>query len=338
MLPANKNQLGLLMEWNGKTGIDFWSYGGNQKASRVMVSPENQELFSHFLINTAIKFEIEIENVDEVIEKDKAERSRGRAKISTEQANFELYWTFEEMEFSMLQLAKSYPKILKLEVIGQSIEKRNIYAVRISRNEKFGDSPIIFVDAGTHAREWVGHASAMYLMHQLVKNSTIASELTNDLDWVIVPVVNPDGYVYTWEEDRLWRKNRRFVNYTCTGIDLNRNYPYLWRYSANSCPTDNYPGAQAFSEPEIAAMGNYMTSFKDNLRLYLATHSAGNYILWPFGFKFDGYVKNYKDHQKLGERVAKVIKEATGTEYLVGNAADILYTANGKFIFNLNNH
>lgn len=331
MSPAGKNQFQTLMRWSEKAGIDFWSYGGVQKPSRVMVTPENQELFQQFLTESAIKYEIEIENVDEVIEKEKAERVRGRARKSKSGSpNFEVYWTFEEMEYSMHQLAKLHPKILKLEVIGQSIEQRNIYAVRISRNEKFGESSTIFVDAGTHAREWVGHASALYLMHQLVENSTIAVELTDGLDWVIVPVVNPDGYVYTWDEDRLWRKNRRYVNHTCTGIDLNRNYPYLWRYSANSCPTENYPGAQAFSEPEIAAMGKYMVSFKDNLRLYLATHSAGNYILWPFGFKFDGYVKNYKEHQRLGERVAKVIRDATGTDYLVGNSADILYTANGK--------
>jgi hypothetical protein len=73
-----------------------------------------------------------------------------------------------------------------------------------------------------------------------------------------------------------------------------------------------------------------MTSFKDNLRLYLSTHTYGNLVLWPFGFAFDVYIKNHKEHHMLGLRFADAIKNATGTDYLVGNSADILYTANGK--------
>ena len=32
---------------------------------------------------------------------------------------------------------------------------------------------------------------------------------------------------YTWNSDRLWRKNKRKGN-TCDGVDLNRNYPDNW--------------------------------------------------------------------------------------------------------------
>lgn len=77
-------------------------------------------------------------------------------------------------------------------------------------------------------REWAGIMSVFYLIHELVENSTYTQELVSKVDWVFVPVVNPDGYVYSFTEDRLWRKNRRVVNYTCTGIDLNRNYGYVW--------------------------------------------------------------------------------------------------------------
>lgn len=72
-----------------------------------------------------------------------------------------------------------------------------------------------------------------------------------------------------------------------------------------------------------------MESFKFNLRLYMSVHSAGAQILWPFGFKLDAYVKNWKEHDAVGQLWADAIFKATGKEYEVGNSADVLYTANG---------
>lgn len=58
-------------------------------------------------------------------------------------------------------------------------------------------------------------------------------------------------------------------------------------------------------------------------------HSAGALVLWPFGFDFDVYVRNWKEHQALGEIWADAVFKSSGTVYEVGNSADILYTANG---------
>jgi Zinc carboxypeptidase len=63
--------------------------------------------------------------------------------------------------------------------------------------------------------------------------------------------------------------------------------------------------------------------------MYLSIHSAGPQILWPFGFDFDVYTKNWKEHQLVGNLWADAVYEATGTKFEVGNSADILYTANG---------
>lgn len=49
-------------------------------------------------------------------------------------------------------------------------------------------------------REWAGHMSVLYLLHQLVENYSANMELLRNVDWVVVPVVNPDGFVYTHEE------------------------------------------------------------------------------------------------------------------------------------------
>lgn len=54
------------------------------------------------------------------------------------------------------------------------------------------------------------------------------------------------GYVYSWTNDRLWRKNRnsnaqqnRVVRHEgydndCFGVDLNRNYDVQWMYGGTS--------------------------------------------------------------------------------------------------------
>ena len=71
-----------------------------------------------------------------------------------------------------------------------------------------------------------------------------------------VPVANPDGYEYSREVDRMWRKNRRKnENSKCDGVDLNRNFDkaYGTASSKNPCAED-FRGEKAFSEPESAAI------------------------------------------------------------------------------------
>jgi len=55
-----------------------------------------------------------------------------------------------------------------------------------------------------HAREWVACASLIYFINQLTNNSEYRS-LLEAMDFYVMPIVNPDGYEFTWEEDRMWR-------------------------------------------------------------------------------------------------------------------------------------
>ena len=60
---------------------------------------------------------------------------------------------------------------------------------------------------GIHAREWISPAVVMYTVKMLTEELGDNSDLIDNLDWYILPVLNPDGYAYT-QVDRLWRKTR----------------------------------------------------------------------------------------------------------------------------------
>jgi murein tripeptide amidase MpaA len=60
-----------------------------------------------------------------------------------------------------------------------------------------GNRPAILVDGGIHAREWIAPAMALYIINQLVENNASNNDLTDAVDWYILPVLNPDGYEYS---------------------------------------------------------------------------------------------------------------------------------------------
>jgi carboxypeptidase A4 len=91
-----------------------------------------------------------------------------------------------------------------------------------------------------------------------------------NIEFNIVPVLNPDGYEFTHTNNRLWRKNRRNPELgECSGTDLNRNFDFKWSgqgTSPNPC-SEIYTGASPFSEPESQAIKNYLASKNSTLKV-----------------------------------------------------------------------
>lgn len=172
--------------------------------------------------------------------------------------------------------------------------------------------------------------SALYLIDQLVENATAHQDVLKDLNWVIIPVVNPDGYNYTFTNTRLWRKTRRPVGTGCNGVDGNRNYAYEWGGQGSSpisC-ADTYRGPQAFSEPETQAVERVATVLADVVKFYASLHSYGSYLLYPWGYN-EEKTENWQEIEALCNAGAKAVKEATGNDYQVGPSGALLYPAAG---------
>jgi murein tripeptide amidase MpaA len=124
-------------------------------------------------------------------------------------------------------LSLQFPDTVKTVDLAKTAEGRSLRAITIASNGTVGKNPVILIDAGIHAREWAAVMSAVYLIDQLTEKSNENKELLQ-VDWVIIPVANPDGYVYSHTTDRFWRKNRSPQAQGCYGVDLNRNFGLEW--------------------------------------------------------------------------------------------------------------
>ena len=204
--------------------------------------------------------------------------------------------SYAEADFYVQVFHYLYPDFTQLELIGKSVEGRNIHALKVGTGKK-----MILLDASTHARE---HMTTNVLM-EMIDQYTVAyannsnfgkynvrSVLSNVAIW-FVPMVNPDGVNlvqygptaikntaqvkkingYSSDFGR-WKANAR-------GVDLNRNFDVRWAGLPKGSPSWHmYRGPAPFSEPESKALGQFMSKypFKTNL----AIHSSGQIIYWGF--------------------------------------------------------
>lgn len=193
----------------------------------------------------------------------------------------------EDIEAHMEDLAARGGEA-SLVSIGTSLEGRDILALEIRRPSVRPDSLGILVTGTQHAREWVAASSALWMAEHLVDGSGTDADVDLLLDeWrvIIVPVVNPDGYRYSWTTDRLWRKNRRDNGDGSFGVDLNRNWDLAWSSvgSSDLGTSDNYHGTEAFSEPESAAVAHLLAR-RSKVGIYLDLHSFSQLVLHSFAF------------------------------------------------------
>lgn len=154
-------------------------------------------------------------------------------------------------------------------------------------------------------------------------------EMAKKFDFWFVPVINPDGYVYSHLYDRLWRKTRS-KNQVCRGVDPNRNYDYHWNEvgaSRYECD-DIYSGKSANSEPEVAALAKVLDENNDRIKMYITLHSYSQFIIFPFG-SGKTRSKMEKSLRYVAQAGAKGYETFRGTKFRVGTAPDVLYPASG---------
>ncbi len=242
--------------------------------------------------------------------------------------------TFDEVVYHLDKMHNLFPDLISAkESIGQSIEGRELWMVKISDNPEVNEEePEVLYTGLHHAREPASMMQLLFYMYYLLENYDTdpnMKALVDHTEMYFVPVVNPDGYVYNETTNPngggMWRKNRKINSGTsCMGVDPNRNYGYQWGYDNSGSSPDpcdaTYRGEAAFSEPEVIAMRDFANNHE--FRLALNYHTYSNLLLYPWGWTSDP-----SPDEELMNTYAEMMTQ--DSHYTYGASSTTIYPTNG---------
>jgi len=240
-------------------------------------------------------------NAREVIEAEARELSRLRD--DRDATFFTVYRRTAEISALVDELVLLAPGVATRVSLGTSIQSREIFGIKLT-GPGGGPKPKVVINGCQHAREWLSPMSVCWTAEHLALGYGVDPQITDLLNAVevhIIPVVNPDGFEFSHDLDRYWRKNRRVNGGGSFGVDLNRNWSYQFggASTSSSGSSEIYKGTAPFSEPETAALSAYITSLHgsvtcigdcsagnrcSHVRAHLDIHTAAALVLGPWGY------------------------------------------------------
>ncbi len=249
----------------------------------------------------------------------------------------ELY-SYDKLCADIERLAKQYPSLLTIDTLGATADGRIVFDLVIGKDNS---SRQVIVQATSHAREYMCSQLAMCQTEHFLQNfwsgsfdGASYSELTEDCQLHIIPMLNPDGVcisqfgldsirdphirdnimkIYYAENPkarnrpelnsflRMWKSN-------ALGVDLNRNFDVNRHFKTflKSPRSANYRGPNGHSELETQALVGLVESL-GNIVTMISYHSAGEEIFWAYGQK--------GDFLQQCQNLAEGLKDITNYEY-----------------------
>jgi len=167
------------------------------------------------------------------------------------------------MTSELQQIANDYPNITVLYDLGQSVQGRSIWGLKITDNPTIEENePEVRICGAHHGNEYMSLELPLLLAWHLVGNYSVDTYITDLIDnreiWII-PLVNPDG-------------RQAGTRYNANGVDLNRDYGYIWESQGGS--------SAPFSQPETKVFRQH--ALENNFVLSLSFHTSGDIVnyLW----------------------------------------------------------
>ncbi|XP_012638278.2 carboxypeptidase B [Microcebus murinus] len=327
----NENHINLIHELASTTQIDFWKPDSVTQIKPHItvdfrVKAEDIATVENVLKQNELQYDVLISNLRNVME------AQFDSRVRKTGHSYEKYNNWETIEAWTQQVTTENPDLISRSVIGTTFEGRNMYLLKIGKAGT--DKPAIFMDCGFHAREWISPAFCQWFVREAVRTygqEIHMTELLQKLDFYILPVVNIDGYVYTWTKNRMWRKTRSTnAGSGCYGTDPNRNFNAGWcETGASRSPcADTYCGSAAESEKETKALADFIRSHLSSIKAYLTIHSYSQMLLYPYSYDYKLPANNV-ELNTMAKTAVKELASLHGTKYTYGPGATTIYPAAG---------
>ncbi|XP_053616169.1 carboxypeptidase B-like [Plodia interpunctella] len=323
--------------------VDYWNFPNLElkKTGRAMVPVSHQDWFEETLRDLEIPVVVGVEDVYEFLLKKEEEddleinlkNQYMLSRTATDRAfNLTRFLRYDEVfEYAQtLEEEFTTSPTISVEIVesGTTFQGRVLFYIKItSRTSVAENKPTVVLEAASIPREWITVSSAMYVVDMLLEDEQYS--LLDEFDWIVIPVLNPDGYEFTHTNTRLWTKSRRtnLLPLVCPGVNVNRNFDIdfgNFDSSTNNYCSDIYAGQSAFSEPESQVVQKIVEECGDRIKLYISLQNKGGYITYPWNYE-RAASGLFREHLLL----SLAISETVYGNYTVGVSSVVLQRASG---------
>ncbi|KAL7622591.1 hypothetical protein AAE478_008101 [Parahypoxylon ruwenzoriense] len=251
---------------------------------------------------------------------------------------FDAYHAYEDHVRYWADLQAAFANNSELIQAGSSFEGRPLQGIHLWGKSGKNSKPAIFFNGNVHAREWITSKVVEYILYQIVigyGNDNVVQKALDNYDFYVLPVVNPDGFVYSQTDYRLWRKNRQpRENTTAVGTDINRNWSvgFGGDGSSSNPSSETFSGYQAGDTPECAALMDLAQALAADkgIKLYIDWHSYAQVILLSYGYTCDKFPPNIDRQMDVAAGLSAAIAQPYNTTFDYGPGCLVLYQSSGN--------
>lgn len=330
LFPTTAEHLSLIQQFD-EIKADFWkpdSWQEVKTGSECDIRFQREYLgnVKKMLVKSGLDYKVKIFDLQKTLD----EQFDTARSLNKQDYDYNVYHTYSEIDGWVNDVANSHPALARASVVGKSYEGRNINLLTIGTSES---NPLVILDCGIHAREWISPAVCQCYVNHLLQgygSDETVTRMLKSITFAVFPLLNPDGYDYTWTNDRMWRKTRSNYGTLCTGVDPNRNFDANWSgpgSSSNPC-SETYYGPSVASEPLSQALQGYIKTNKDRLKMYITLHSYGQVFIWPYSYSYDD-VPNTDEHNTVYQGANAAINAVNRKSFTGGPGHDSMYLAAG---------